>query len=352
MTQVRDAFVIMPFSATTACTEEEWTEVFENVFRPALEQAGCTCERAVPRTGSLISSIVERLHTSWVVLADITDRNPNVFYELGVRHSLSRRTIIVSQESSSIPSDLRGYWALEYGLRPAQVAKFTRDISRIVSESASQPERSDSPVSDYLQKEQMSIYGHVQRDNAKKLGALFTELSGNIIAVQRLRDYKHPSITSQIAQATLISIDCLSHLLQTLYIDLGPDVLHQAYELMAKLRSVSHLPSEARDLADGLPEAIESFAQHVLEVRDKLVRGEYSEPAEISTLVWGAGPELTPICAMLRHAYLEGCKPDLNLPKSWPAQEKPSAKKTSVSKRKRRQARRTPKAEQEHSGDA
>src|ERR1700754_1453802 len=110
-----DVFVVMPFSSTSTCGEAEWTEIYENVFRPAIEECGYSCERAKPMTGSLAKSIVEKLRHSRIVLADITDRNANVFYELGVRHSLSKRTIIVAQGDAHTPSDLLGYWHISYG---------------------------------------------------------------------------------------------------------------------------------------------------------------------------------------------------------------------------------------------
>src|SRR6478736_3924231 len=106
----KDAFVIMPFSATKSCSQEDWLDIYVNVLKPAIESAGYTCERAEVTTGSLIKSIVERLRNAKLVVADMTDHNPNVFYELGVRHALSRRTIMIAQGALHIPSDLRGYW--------------------------------------------------------------------------------------------------------------------------------------------------------------------------------------------------------------------------------------------------
>jgi hypothetical protein len=72
-------------------------------------------------TGKLIDSIVEHIHRADVVLADTTDRNANVFYELGIRHSLRKGTIIVCQAGQELPSDLRALWHIQYGLRPGQV---------------------------------------------------------------------------------------------------------------------------------------------------------------------------------------------------------------------------------------
>src|SRR5271155_2904688 len=121
----KSAFVIMPFSPTA--TEDAWDTIYDHVFKPTLEQCGYHCTRAEVSMGSLIASIVEDLIEADLVLADVTDRNANVFYELGVRHALRRETIIVSRGPDHVPSDLKGYWFLTYGIKPADVVKFGND---------------------------------------------------------------------------------------------------------------------------------------------------------------------------------------------------------------------------------
>ncbi len=137
-----------------------------------------TTSRAEVSTGNLITSIVEQLIEADVVIVDITDRNANVFYELGVRHSLRRGTIIVSQGTEHVPSDLKGYWFLTYGLRPALVRAFKADIKRVIELFEKDPLRSDNPGSDFLDRAHRSSMRETNRDNLKKLGALLTELSG------------------------------------------------------------------------------------------------------------------------------------------------------------------------------
>ncbi len=80
----------MPFSATKKCTSEEWTEIFENVHSPAIAESrlGYECKRSSIRPGAFIKDILTQLNEADIVLADLTDMNPNVFYELGVRHTL------------------------------------------------------------------------------------------------------------------------------------------------------------------------------------------------------------------------------------------------------------------------
>jgi hypothetical protein len=268
------AFVIMPFSPTAS--EKNWTEVFEGVFQPSLKDCGYSCTRAETSRGSLIASIVEGLVEADLVIADVTDRNPNVFYELGVRHSLRRGTIIVSQGTDHVPSDLRGYWFLPYGLRPAEVTKFKADIKRIVAEFEEQPERSDSPVSDYLDREQISSSRQVNRDNIKKIGALLTELSGNRLALRQQLETGKPQV---------FSLGCIELLIQTLYVDVGTDILKVCYEFQYKLQLLQKEISSNQIIASSIRES-DILYNKISDIRTRITRGEFSEPSMISMMTW------------------------------------------------------------------
>jgi hypothetical protein len=149
----RACFVIMPFSTTTSCTEEEWTLIFEALFKPAVEGAGLDyeCRRSVATRGNIVASILQELKENYVVIADLSDQNANVFYELGVRHSLKDRTILLAQKEEDIPFDLRAYayhiydWLSEDGKE-----EFAKRITELLSEIDSNPDRPDNPVSDFL----------------------------------------------------------------------------------------------------------------------------------------------------------------------------------------------------------
>lgn len=279
----------MPFSGTSSCSAPRWTEIYEEVFVPAIEGCGYTCDRASVTTGSLIKSIIERLRIAYVVLADMTDSNPNVFYELGVRHSLSKRTIMVAQNAKHIPSDLRGYWSVVYGTSPKKVSQFKADIRRILEEIDNDPGRSDNPVLDYLDREFVQLSRQTQSENLKRLTALFTELTGNAIAVSRIQAGDDSTV--------LLSYDCLSYLLQTMYVDVGPAILKDMYELRNLLRSMERkgLSEEEHAVArTGLCRVL----QAVSHIRQKLACGQYQEPETITVMQWSscASPEVRTSC--------------------------------------------------------
>jgi hypothetical protein len=281
MDENKDLFVIMPFSSTATCTEEQWTEIYENVFKPAIVECGYSCERAKCKTGSLIKSIIEKLRNARIVLADITDRNPNVFYELGVRHSLSKRTIIVAQANQQAPSDLLGYWFIKYGTTPGRVTQFREEIRRLLNEIEENPDKSDNPVSDYLAQESISLYSQVNTDNIKKLTALYTELGGNIITLTEIRGDRSSEL--------FLSLDCLKLFLQTIYIDPGPPLLKKLYELHNALMRIDRTSDQRMISPSFLGQTIEDLgliAASVLELRNRLTRGIYKEPPQVSTMVW------------------------------------------------------------------
>jgi hypothetical protein len=151
--QSRLCFVIMPFSTTDSCTEDKWTWIFEEILKPAVENAGLNyaCRRSAATRGNVVAAIMEALRDAYVVVADLTDQNPNVFYELGVRHALKNRTILIAQDKKFIPFDLRPYayhvykWKTKQGRQ--RLATRLRELLADVDQS---PDRSDNPVSDFL----------------------------------------------------------------------------------------------------------------------------------------------------------------------------------------------------------
>lgn len=88
MSKTKHCFVIMPFSQTTdEHGEEYWTAHFERFLKPTIEEVGLEARRSEPLRGDLVSEIVKELVVCPIVIADLTDLNANVFWELGVRQS-------------------------------------------------------------------------------------------------------------------------------------------------------------------------------------------------------------------------------------------------------------------------
>ena len=63
---------------------------------------------------NILRDVIEGIARSDLIIADLTDANANVFYELGIAHTLGRPVILVTQSVKDLPFDLKSYRALEY----------------------------------------------------------------------------------------------------------------------------------------------------------------------------------------------------------------------------------------------
>jgi len=96
-------FVIMPFvERTDMYATGFFTEVFASLFKPAIEAAGFIA-RTAQRQGSDViqSTIIKELLDADLVLADLTEHNPNVLFELGVRMTLEKPTVLVRAKGTN-----------------------------------------------------------------------------------------------------------------------------------------------------------------------------------------------------------------------------------------------------------
>ncbi|MGY5730654.1 hypothetical protein [Vibrio chemaguriensis] len=93
-------FVLTPFN-------KEYLEQYEAIKSVVLD-SGFNCTRGDDEqlSSNILTHIVEQIASSRVVIANISGRNPNVFYELGIAHALGKPVVIVSESLANIPFDI------------------------------------------------------------------------------------------------------------------------------------------------------------------------------------------------------------------------------------------------------
>jgi hypothetical protein len=147
-------FVLSPIGKEGSELYEKFKEVLDYVIKPAVASSSLELKiiRAddINHSGSFIKDIFENILNSHVVIADLTGQNPNVFYELGVRHALSSRTIMVAQVLDDIPSDLREYRTIIYSTSAKGSKLFQERLHEFIEDIKNEPVRPDNPVLDRL----------------------------------------------------------------------------------------------------------------------------------------------------------------------------------------------------------
>jgi hypothetical protein len=103
-------FVMQPFKAPLG-------EYYAKVFVPAIEKAGLKPVRAdddMFATGKIVEQIWRGINAAKVLVAELSTRNPNVFYELGLAHALDKPVVLVSSNEEDVPFDLRHIRVIYY----------------------------------------------------------------------------------------------------------------------------------------------------------------------------------------------------------------------------------------------
>lgn len=122
MTSTRRAFVIMPFGrkGLPDGTVIDCDAIYTELLAPAIKAANLAPHRADAdrRAGSIHADMFQDLLLAEFVVADLTMDNPNVWYEIGVRHALrSGGTVLTYSMRKDLPFDLRGQRMHRYALR-------------------------------------------------------------------------------------------------------------------------------------------------------------------------------------------------------------------------------------------
>src|SRR3954466_13055458 len=126
--------------------------IYRSLIAPAVSAVGLSSMRAdqLQSVGSLDRSILEQIVRAPLAIFDVTAANPNVLYELGVRHAVQPRgTLVIGANRTAIPSQLQRFRFVSYELnsagRPEHVDAFQREFSR-VAQSILESTAVDSPV--------------------------------------------------------------------------------------------------------------------------------------------------------------------------------------------------------------
>jgi hypothetical protein len=124
--------VMMPF-------EGSLRGVFDAI-RAAAAAQGMTCQRAddIWIHSAVIQDVFSLLYRSFIVVCDFTGRNPNVFYEAGIAHTLGKHVIPITQSAEDIPFDLRHHRYLRYLNNGEGRAQLQTDVGKRIAQLLTQ----------------------------------------------------------------------------------------------------------------------------------------------------------------------------------------------------------------------
>lgn len=131
----RTCFVMMPFGP-------ESNDRYEKLYLPSISDAGMLPRRAdsLSRPSPIMEDIWQGIKEATMLLADLTDRNANVFYELGLAHGICKPAVLITDRIEDVPFDLRALRLLVYkrsGANPGFRKKLARALCETEEHSSS-----------------------------------------------------------------------------------------------------------------------------------------------------------------------------------------------------------------------
>lgn len=130
-------FVLMPFGTPIG-------DYYTQIYEPAIRKAGLRPVRAdadIFGTGKIIDQIWSGINAAKVLVAELTNRNPNVFYELGLAHALDKPVVLISSNEGDVPFDLKHIRVIYYNVSdPFWGEKLIEKVAENILSALTNPE--------------------------------------------------------------------------------------------------------------------------------------------------------------------------------------------------------------------
>lgn len=146
----KKCFVIAPIGDESSEIRERSDKVLKHIIKPTVGKCGYEAIRAdeISEPGIITSQIIQHLINDDLVIADLTGKNPNVYYELAVRHVIKRPIVQVIQSEETIPFDVAGTRTIHFDYHDLDsVANCKRDLLKQINSVEKDPSEVDTPIS-------------------------------------------------------------------------------------------------------------------------------------------------------------------------------------------------------------
>jgi hypothetical protein len=122
-------FVIAPIGAPDSATRKRSDQVLRHIITPAAKECGFTTLRAdeISEPGIITSQVIQHIIEDAMLVADLTEHNPNVFYELAIRHAVRRPYVQIIENGDALPFDVAGVRSIQFTFRDLDSANYARN---------------------------------------------------------------------------------------------------------------------------------------------------------------------------------------------------------------------------------
>jgi hypothetical protein len=187
MSDEKECFVIAPIGEEDTEMRKRSDDVLNNIIKPIVEDYGYEAERAdeIQEPGMIPTQIIERVIESDLVIADLTGSNPNVFYELAVRHAYNKPFIQLIDTGENLPFDVGKARTIRIDRGTAgSIRKVEEELERQIEAIESDDFDADNPISDAVELKRLRESGDPERESLADIKESISELQNSVTSIQ------------------------------------------------------------------------------------------------------------------------------------------------------------------------
>jgi hypothetical protein len=269
--------IVMPISACDACTEQHWSEV-KAIITDAVETVGFSASLVsdADDVGIIQKRIIQNLYDNPIVVCDVSAKNPNVMFELGMRLAFDKPTIIVKDDKTSYSFDTSPIEHLEYprDLRFSKIVDFKRNLGEKVKATVARAEN-DQSYTTFLK--------HFGKFSVAKLET--TEVSKEDFIIEELRELRRiVSRREMNAERELVHIQMEREMLHRRAMEAGEPTRRKKALAIIEAKLMNHVERHLTEKG-AIPTAeMEIYIAKEL-MGDRELRQYVDSPNEIEELV-------------------------------------------------------------------
>lgn len=154
MESKKTCFIITPIGSKDTPIRRKIDGIIKEVIEPVLNEFNykLIVSHADLNSGSIKKKIIRDVYFSDLVIANLTEQNPNVMYELALRHASAKPVIHITEDIQNLPFDINDHRTIEYTNDIMGASSLKDDLRKMIAEIMSTDESISNPIVDSLEK--------------------------------------------------------------------------------------------------------------------------------------------------------------------------------------------------------
>jgi hypothetical protein len=186
---MKTCFVISPIGEVGSETRKRSDIILKYIISPAAEHCGYAALRAdqISEPGLITSQVIQHIVDDSLVIADLTERNPNVFYELAIRHALRKPLVQIIKQGEQIPFDVAGTRTIPVDHRDLESVEETKqEIIRQIGALEKKPQDIETPISVAIELQILRQSENPEERSLAELVSSISDIKTELINLQKV----------------------------------------------------------------------------------------------------------------------------------------------------------------------